>query len=111
VEVAWNQLRLDNFTQKDVQRILSEISILESLRDENIINLFYSWVIRAKDNVSIEKVCFLFFTLFIRYTKCCLFILQVIFITELMTSGTLKNYLKKTKGSVNRKTLVRWYEY
>jgi WNK lysine deficient protein kinase len=61
VEVAWNQLRLDNFTQKDVQRILSEISILESLRNENIINLFYSWVIRSKDNVSIEKVSSLSF--------------------------------------------------
>lgn len=80
-------MRLDNFNQRDVARILSEIHILESLRNDNIINLFYSWVVKAKDGVSIEKV---------------------IFITELMTSGTLKSYLRKTKGSVNRKTLVRW---
>ncbi|KAL3901151.1 MAG: hypothetical protein SGCHY_000812 [Lobulomycetales sp.] len=87
VEVAWNQMRLDTFTQRDVQRILSEIQILESVRSENIINLFYSWVVRAKDGVTIEKI---------------------IFITELMTSGTLKNYLRKANGSVNRKSLIRW---
>jgi len=85
IEVAWNQLRLDNFNQRDVHRILSEITILESLRNENIINLYYSWVVRNKDGIE-----------------------KVIFITELMTSGTLKQYLKKTRGVIKHKTLIRW---
>jgi WNK lysine deficient protein kinase len=33
---------------------------------------------------------------------------HVVFITELMTSGTLKGYLQKTKGPVRLKILKNW---
>lgn len=85
VEVAWNQLRLDTLNKRDVSNILSEIRILESLRNDNIINLYYSWTSRGKDNKE-----------------------RIIFITEHMTSGTLKNYIRKTKGSIKPKVLKNW---
>ncbi|KAI8804700.1 kinase-like domain-containing protein [Cladochytrium replicatum] len=91
VEVAWNQLKLDNLNKRDAQRILSEIQILQSLQNENIINFIHSWsspVVSEKDGrVTGERVCF---------------------ITELMTSGTLKNYIRKTKGPVKPKVLKNW---
>jgi WNK lysine deficient protein kinase len=77
VEVAWNQLRLSH---KDALRIQSEIEILQSLRNDNIINFFHSWV----DN---DRVCF---------------------ISELMTSGTLKSYIRRSKGPVKLKILKNW---
>lgn len=85
VEVAWNQLRVDHLHRKDAQRILYEIQILQSLRNDNIINLFHSWVATGHDGK--EKVCF---------------------ITELMTSGTLKSYIRKTKGMIKPKILRNW---
>ncbi|KAI8847314.1 kinase-like domain-containing protein [Chytridium lagenaria] len=85
VEVAWNQLRVDHLRKQDAQRILSEIKILQSLRNDNIINLYHAWGSRGVDGK--ERVCF---------------------ITELMTSGTLKAYLKKTKGPVKPKVLKSW---
>ena len=33
---------------------------------------------------------------------------SVIFITELMTSGTLKSYIRKTKGAIKPKVLKNW---
>ncbi|KAJ3089393.1 Serine/threonine-protein kinase wnk3 [Quaeritorhiza haematococci] len=85
VEVAWNQLRLDHLNKRDASRILSEIRILESLRNEHIINLFYSWNAKGRDGKD-----------------------RVFFITELMTSGTLKSYIRKTKGPVKPKVLRNW---
>lgn len=37
VEVAWNQLRLENLGPKDVEQIASEIHILRGLHNDNII--------------------------------------------------------------------------
>ncbi|KAJ3216856.1 Serine/threonine-protein kinase wnk8 [Dinochytrium kinnereticum] len=85
VEVAWNQLRVDHLRKQDAQRILSEIQILQSLRNDNIINLYHAWGARGNDGK--ERVCF---------------------ITELMTSGTLKAYLRKTKGPIKPKVLKSW---
>ena len=33
---------------------------------------------------------------------------QICFITELMTSGTLKSYIKKTKGGIKPKIVKNW---
>ncbi|KAJ3414727.1 hypothetical protein HDV05_006164 [Chytridiales sp. JEL 0842] len=85
VEVAWNQLRVDHLNKKDISRVLTEIKILQSLRNENIINFFYSW---AKKGADAKET--------------------VIFITELMTSGTLKSYIRKTKGPIKPKVLKNW---
>lgn len=66
-------------------RVLTEIQLLENLRNDYIINLFYSWV--AKNHHGKD---------------------QVYFITELMTSGTLKSYIRKTKGQIKPKILRNW---
>lgn len=85
VEVAWNQLRLDSYSMKvEAQRILGEIRILESLRNDNIINLYYTWVAKVNGKE------------------------RIYFITELMTSGTLRGYIKKTKGPIKLKVLKNW---
>lgn len=42
VQVAWNQLRVENFAREDIARIAHEIEILRGLRNENIIVCFYS---------------------------------------------------------------------
>ncbi|KAJ3109474.1 Serine/threonine-protein kinase wnk3 [Physocladia obscura] len=73
VEVAWNQLRVDHLDKREAQRILSEIQILKSLRSENIITIYHAWGAKGKDGRE-----------------------RVFFITELMTAGTLKSYLKKS---------------
>lgn len=83
--MAWNQLRLDGLNKRDVNGILSEIRILESLRNDNIINLFHSWTSKGKDGKE-----------------------RILFITEHMTSGTLKSYIRKTKGAIKPKVLKNW---
>ncbi|KAJ1566467.1 hypothetical protein HK405_009693, partial [Cladochytrium tenue] len=84
-EVAWNCLRVDRLSSKDAQRVVSEISILRSLRNENIINMLHYWTERGPDNRD-----------------------RVVFITELMTSGTLKSYIRKLKGPLKPKVLKNW---
>ncbi|KAI9347686.1 kinase-like domain-containing protein, partial [Obelidium mucronatum] len=87
VEVAWNQLRVDHLAKREAQRILSEIQILKALRNDNIITMFHAWGAKGADGRE-----------------------RVFFITELMTAGTLKSYLKKTaKGQPTRlPVLKKW---
>ncbi|KAG0070680.1 hypothetical protein BGZ90_012552 [Linnemannia elongata] len=86
VEVAWNQLRIDHLTKKEAQKILSEIEILQSIRNDHIINFYASWSTKAPNGGE-----------------------RIIFVTELMSSGTLKQYLKKTlKGALKPKVLKSW---
>ena len=85
VEVAWCQLKASFSGRKDVEKILNEISILQSLRCENVINFYTSWAKKGSDGRD-----------------------HIIFITELMTSGTLKQYIKRTKGLLKPKLLKQW---
>ncbi|CAG8463585.1 8891_t:CDS:2 [Paraglomus occultum] len=85
VEVAWCQLKASFSGRKDVEKILNEISILQSLRCENVINFYASWAKKGSDGRD-----------------------HIIFITELMTSGTLKQYIKRTKGLLKPKLLKQW---
>ncbi|KAK3825618.1 MAG: kinase-like domain-containing protein [Benniella sp.] len=86
VEVAWNQLRIDHLTKKEAQKILSEIEILQSIRNDHIINFYASWSTKAPNGGE-----------------------RIVFVTELMSSGTLKQYLKKTLlGSLKPKVLKSW---
>jgi WNK lysine deficient protein kinase len=62
LEVAWNQIRLEQGT--DFVKLWKEILILQQLNHPNIIGYHHAWVDEQK--------------------------LQVVFITECMTSGTLK---------------------
>ncbi|KAF9586160.1 Serine/threonine-protein kinase wnk3 [Lunasporangiospora selenospora] len=86
VEVAWNQLRLDHLSKKEAQKILSEIEILQSIRNEHIINFYESWSTKSPSGGE-----------------------RIVFVTELMSSGTLKQYLRKTlKGPLKPKVLKSW---
>ncbi|KAF8960681.1 hypothetical protein BGZ46_001525 [Entomortierella lignicola] len=85
-EVAWNQLRLDNISKREAKKILSEIEILQSIRNEHIINFYSSWLVPTENGRE-----------------------RIVFITELMSSGTLKQYLKKTlKGALKPKVVKAW---
>ncbi|KAK9712074.1 hypothetical protein K7432_007397 [Basidiobolus ranarum] len=85
VEIAWNQLRIDHLGKKDAQKIVFEVEILKTLRHENIINLFHTWTAKGPDGRS-----------------------RVYFITELMTSGTLKQYIRRTKCQLKPRVLKSW---
>ncbi|KAF9183132.1 Serine/threonine-protein kinase wnk1 [Haplosporangium sp. Z 11] len=87
-EVAWNQLRIHQLTKKEAQMILSEIEILQSIRNEHILNFYASWSTMSPNGNGGEGI---------------------VFITELMSSGTLKQYLKKTlKGALKPKVVKSW---
>lgn len=87
IEVAWNVLRIPEIKkQKEFaninsqsselwnKKVLDEIEILKGLKHPNILGIKYAWHIVQPD-----------------LGPC------VCFITELMTSGTLKSFLRKTK--------------
>ncbi|XP_048139270.1 probable serine/threonine-protein kinase WNK4 isoform X2 [Rhodamnia argentea] len=71
MEVAWNQVKLnDSFRSADeLQRLISEVHLLSTLNHDSIMKFHTSWV-------DIEGMSFNF-------------------ITEMFTSGTLRNYRKK----------------
>lgn len=70
VQVAWNQINLDkNIDADEFKKLYKEISILKQISHPNIIKLHDSWIDEEKGNL--------------------------IFVTELMTSGTLSQFRKK----------------
>ena len=80
VEVAWNEMKLERLTSSEANRLEDEVKLLQTLRHKNVVRFFGSW------NKGLE-------------TK--------IFITELMTAGTLKQFLRKT-GKVKPRVLQSW---
>ncbi|RKP15391.1 kinase-like domain-containing protein, partial [Piptocephalis cylindrospora] len=76
VEVAWNQLRVDHLSDSDASKLRAEVAILASLSHPNIIRLKHAW--NAHNSAGHELVYF---------------------ITELMTSGTLKRYIRQGGGT------------
>lgn len=71
VEVAWNQVNLKEVMRSpdDLQRLYSEVHLLSTLKHDSIIRFYTSWI-------DIEHKTFNF-------------------ITEMFTSGTLREYRKK----------------
>ncbi len=61
--MAWNDVSIATLPKQEKSRVISEIKLLEQLDHENIIKFHVSWFDREKE--------------------------KVVFITELMTSGTL----------------------
>jgi WNK lysine deficient protein kinase len=66
IEVAWNQVKLQDMVHKggDMERLFSELHLLKTLKHKNIIKFYNSWVDTHNQNVN--------------------------FITEIFTSGTLR---------------------
>ncbi|KAI3687426.1 hypothetical protein L1987_81122 [Smallanthus sonchifolius] len=83
IEVAWNQVLLDDAIQSSVhlERVYSEGHLLRKLKHENIIKSYVSWVDDDKKTINM--------------------------ITELFTSGNLRQYRKKHK-SVDLKAIKNW---
>jgi len=82
IEVAWNAIGIESLDQATRQRFLSEIDLLSRLKHPNIIQLLHAWT-RKEDG-------------------------KFVFITELLTSGTLSSYLRRIKGPVQKRVLVNW---
>ncbi|KAL4566976.1 hypothetical protein LXL04_022546 [Taraxacum kok-saghyz] len=83
IEIAWSRMRIDAVMQspQDLENLYSEVHILRSLNHNNIIKFFDSWVDHKKKNVNM--------------------------ITELFTSGSLRQYRKKHK-TVDLKAIKNW---
>ncbi|KAJ8251886.1 hypothetical protein GJAV_G00226520 [Gymnothorax javanicus] len=83
VEVAWCELQARRLTRAERQRFREEVDMLKGLQHPNIVRFYDSWKSTVKGH------------------KC------IILVTELMTSGTLKTYLKRFK-EMKLKLLQRW---
>ncbi|XP_067268660.1 serine/threonine-protein kinase WNK4 isoform X2 [Pseudorasbora parva] len=83
VEVAWCELQTRRLTKVERQRFSEEVDMLKCLQHPNIVRFYDSWKSTMKGQ------------------KC------IILVTELMTSGTLKTYLKRFK-EMKLKLLQRW---
>nr|VDC71793.1 unnamed protein product [Brassica rapa] len=83
IEVAWNQVKLRNFTRnpEELEKFFREIHLLKTLNHQNIMRFYTSWV--DTDNLSIN------------------------FVTELFTSGTLRQYRLRHRR-VNIKAVKQW---
>ncbi|GLT79796.1 hypothetical protein SLA2020_512710 [Shorea laevis] len=83
IEVAWNRVKIDDVlqSQEDLEKLYSEVHLLRSVKDENIIKFYTSWIDEKKKTVNM--------------------------ITELFTSGSLRLYRKKHKN-VDMKAVKDW---
>ncbi|XP_077452746.1 uncharacterized protein wnk3 isoform X2 [Stigmatopora argus] len=83
VEVAWCELQDRKLTKAEQQRFKEEAEMLKGLQHPNIVRFYDSW-----ESVQRGKKC-------------------IVLVTELMTSGTLKTYLKRFKV-MKPKVLRSW---
>ncbi|XP_073039669.1 probable serine/threonine-protein kinase WNK11 isoform X2 [Primulina eburnea] len=83
IEVAWNQVKLRNFYGDEamINRLYSEVRLLKTLKNKNIIALYSVWPDEKRNTLN--------------------------FITEVCTSGNLREYRKKHK-QVSIKALKKW---
>ncbi|XP_057981502.1 probable serine/threonine-protein kinase WNK10 [Malania oleifera] len=83
IEVAWNQVKIDDVLKsaEDLEKLYSEVHLLKSLKHENIMKFYNSWVDDKKKTINM--------------------------ITELFTSGSLTQYRKKHK-SVDMRAIKNW---
>ncbi|KAF5184791.1 Kinase protein [Thalictrum thalictroides] len=83
IEVAWSQIMIEEVVRKpeDLERLYYEVNLLKSLKHKNIIKFYNSWVDDKKKTINI--------------------------ITELFTSGSLRQYTKKHK-KVDVKAVKAW---
>uniref|UniRef100_A0A3B4BGE3 Protein kinase domain-containing protein n=1 Tax=Periophthalmus magnuspinnatus TaxID=409849 RepID=A0A3B4BGE3_9GOBI len=83
VEVAWCELQTQRLSRAERQRFTEEVEMLKVLQHPNIVRFFDSWKSNAAG------------------AKC------TVLVTELMTSGTLKTYLRRFR-QMKLKLLQRW---
>ncbi|CAI9754649.1 unnamed protein product [Fraxinus pennsylvanica] len=83
IEVAWNQVKVADLLRnsEDLERLYSEVHLLKTLKHKNIIKFYNSWIDDKNEHIN--------------------------FITEIFTSGTLRQYRKKHKH-VELRALKKW---
>ncbi|KAJ0047981.1 hypothetical protein Pint_15553 [Pistacia integerrima] len=83
IEVAWNQVKVADLLRnsEDLDRLYSEVRLLKTLKHKNIIKFYNSWVDTKNESIN--------------------------FITEIFTSGNLRQYRKKHKH-VDLRALKKW---
>lgn len=83
IEVAWNQVKvLEQLRNpEELERLYSEVRLLKELKHKNIIKFYHSWVDTEHQHIN--------------------------FITEIFTSGNLRQYRKKHKH-VDLRALKKW---
>lgn len=83
IEVAWNQIKLSEVLRNadDLERLYSEVHLLKTLKHKHIIKFYNSWVDSRHNTVN--------------------------FITEIFTSGTLRQYRTRHKH-VDLRALKNW---
>ncbi|XP_022965135.1 probable serine/threonine-protein kinase WNK11 [Cucurbita maxima] len=83
IEVAWNQVKLRSFSNDPsmIDRLYSEVTLLRTLKNNNIIALYDVWLDKLHGTLN--------------------------FITEVCTSGNLREYRKKHR-QVSLKALKKW---
>ncbi|KAF9689185.1 hypothetical protein SADUNF_Sadunf01G0065400 [Salix dunnii] len=83
IEVAWNQVNIEDVLQssQQMERLYSEVHLLKSLKHENIIKFYNYWVDNKNKTINM--------------------------ITELFTSGNLRQYRKKHKA-IGMKVIKNW---
>lgn len=83
IEVAWNQVKVSDLLRhsEDLERLYSEVHLLKTLKHKNIIKFYNSWIDTKHENIN--------------------------FITEIFTSGNLRQYRKKHKH-VDLRALKKW---
>ncbi|XP_074079931.1 serine/threonine-protein kinase WNK4 isoform X5 [Macrotis lagotis] len=83
VEVAWCELQTRKLSRAERQRFSEEVEMLKGLQHPNIVRFYDSW-----KSVLKGQVC-------------------IVLVTELMTSGTLKTYLRRFR-EMKPRVLQRW---
>ncbi|CAL5055062.1 unnamed protein product [Urochloa decumbens] len=83
IEVAWNQINIDEVMQcpDNLDRLYTEVHLLKSLKHGNVMKFYYSWIDDHNKTINV--------------------------ITELFTSGSLRNYRQK-HPRVNLKAIKNW---
>ncbi|KAL9251663.1 putative serine/threonine-protein kinase WNK3 [Drosera capensis] len=83
IEVAWNQVKVLEQLQnpEELERLYSEVRLLKELKHKNIIKFYHSWVDTEHQHIN--------------------------FITEIFTSGNLRQYRKKHKYA-DLRALKKW---
>eukprot|EP01041_Mallomonas_annulata_P007356 gene7356-15015_t len=81
IEVAWNVVKLGKLPPAERKRIKTEVILLKDIEHKNVIKYYNSWVDRERE--------------------------QIVFVTEIMSSGSLKDYLRKNP-MIRWKAVKRW---
>ncbi|KAM0878340.1 hypothetical protein ACQ4PT_034933 [Festuca glaucescens] len=83
LEVAWNQIKVGDILRNndDLERLRSEVRLLKTLKHKNVIKFYNSWLDKKNNKIN--------------------------FITEVFTSGTLRQYRIKHR-KVDIRALKKW---